>query len=107
MNIYAPDHPEHTCGPVTPVDKAVDPETLVQAETAFLLIQGMGCPVCAMRVHNGLLRLDGVLAVEVALTPGLARVRYDPAQVTPEAFPEAVAEAGNDSPHHYSAHILV
>lgn len=107
MSIYGSSHPQHNCGPVTAVDKTVDQDALARAETAFLLIQGMGCPVCAMRVHNSLLRLGGVLAVEVALTPGLARVRYDPAKIGPEVFPDVVTDAGNDSCHRYTAQILV
>ena len=48
-----------------------------------LAVWGMGCPRCAMRVHNGLLGVDGILLVEVILERGMAGVAYDPAQVDP------------------------
>jgi copper chaperone CopZ len=66
----------------------------------------MECPVCAARVYNSLLRLEGVLAVDVALDSGLVRVSYDPEQVKEEAFPPAVAAASHDGRHRYSACIL-
>ncbi len=105
MPFSGPDHPQHIWFRWFPVEKNVDPAALAQAQTTLLLVQGMGCPVCAMRVYDSLLRLEGVLTVEVALAPGLARVRYDPAQVSPDVFPAAVAAASDDA-HHYSARIL-
>lgn len=105
MPLSLPDHPQHTCSCPDPVEKTADPATLARAATTFLLVQGMGCPVCAMRVHHSLLRLDGVLAVEVALAPGLARVRYDPALVSPDVLPEAVG-AASEGRHRYSARLL-
>ena len=100
------DHPEHSNCHVDPVEKTVSPASLRAADRAFLLVWGMGCPSCAMRVRNSLLRLDGVLAVDVDLERGLARVMYDAAQVTPEALPPAVAAAGHDGQHRYAAQIL-
>jgi len=76
------------------------------AAGVFLLVWGMGCPNCALRVRNSLLGLDGVLDAQVNLERGLAQVLFDPARLQAEQLPEAVAAAGNDSHHHYSAQVL-
>ena len=91
---------------VEAVEKPLDREALASSQVAFLAVWGMGCPRCAMRVHNGLLRLDGVLLVEVMLERGLAGVAYIPAQVEPSDLVHAVAEAGNDGRHHYQAEVV-
>jgi copper chaperone CopZ len=91
---------------VDPVEKAVNEEALLTAKATFLGVSGMGCPTCAMRVRNGLLNLDGVLTAEVYLQNGVATVAYAPEEVTPDNLVTAVANAGNDSRHHYEAHIL-
>jgi copper chaperone CopZ len=106
MEIFMNNHSEHNNCHVDPVEKVVDPEKLTQAESSFLLVWGMGCPTCAMRVRNSLLQLDGVLSAEINLERGLAQVLYDPALVTPDMFPEAVAAAGNDGRHRYAAQVL-
>lgn len=102
MNNHAPSQGCH----VDVIEKTVDPNAVKRAQSAFLSITGMGCPTCAKRVYNGLLQLDGVIAVDVSLQSSLARVLYDPMQVTPEALPAAVAAAGNDGRHHYAARVL-
>ena len=88
------------------IEKPLEQQALDRAQFALLLVQGMGCPNCARRVHNGLLALDGVLAVDVVLERGLAQVLYDPEQVSPIALLPAVAAAGNDGRHHYAAQLL-
>jgi copper chaperone CopZ len=85
---------------------AVTPEEMSTAVGTFLLVSGMGCPTCALRVRNGLLGLNGVLDAQVNLERGLAQVLYDPARLQAERLPDAVAAAGNDSHHHYSAQVL-
>lgn len=102
MNNHAPRQGCH----VDLIEKTVDPSEMDRAQPVFLSITGMGCPTCAKRVHNGLLQLEGVMAVDVTLESGLARVLYDPVQVTPDALPAAVSAAGNDGRHHYSARVL-
>lgn len=82
------------------------PEQLRSASGVFLLISGMGCPTCALRVRNGLLGLDGVLDAQVNLERGLAQVLYDPARLRAEQLPQAVAAAGRTSHHRYSAQVL-
>lgn len=91
---------------VDPIAKPIDPGRLNEAAISYLLVSGMGCPACAMRVHNALLQRDGVLAVDVALAQGVAKVYYDNKIVTPDDMPAAVASAGQDGRHHYAAQIL-
>lgn len=68
-----------------------------------LLIGGLGCENCAVRVRNALVSLDGVADALVCLTPPVASVTYDPARVDPEDLVAAVAKAGDGSRHEYSA----
>ena len=91
---------------VDPVAKPIDPIRLSEAAISYLLVSGMGCPACAMRVYNALLQREGVLAVDVALTQGVAKVYYDNKVVTPDDMPAAVAAADQDGRHHYVAHVL-
>ncbi len=97
---------EHTNCHVEPLEKPIDPVALQSATAVFLMVQGMGCPRCAMRVRNGLLGLDGVLAAEIFLAEGLAVVAYDPTRVEGGDLVAAVAAAGNDGRHHYQAQVV-
>jgi copper chaperone CopZ len=97
---------EHTNCHVEPVEKPLDEAALANASTAYLKVQGMGCPRCAMRVRNGLLGLDGVLTAEIFLGEGLAAAAYDPARVTSSDLIAAVVSAGNDGRHYYQAQII-
>lgn len=91
---------------VTPFSKVVSQEQLSQAATALLLVRGMGCPTCALRVRNGLLQIDGVLAADVVLSSSLARVWYDPGVVQPDFVASAMSAFAGDGKHHYTAHLL-
>jgi copper chaperone CopZ len=91
---------------VEPVEKPLDHERLSNALAAFLAVGGMGCPTCANRVRNGLVRLSGVLAAEVELEQGVAVAAFDPQVVTIKELIAAVAEAGNDGRHHYQAALI-
>lgn len=71
-----------------------------------LLVGGMGCDNCAMRVRNALVRLDGVELAHVSVMPPIASVRYDPTRVTPEDLMAAVAGAGAYTRHRYIAAVL-
>jgi len=97
---------EHMNCQVAPLDKPLDYEALRTARAVFVSVQGMGCPRCATRVRNGLLQLEGVLAVNVFLTEGLASVAYDPARVEPQHLLAAVAAAGGDGRHSYRAEVV-
>jgi len=92
---------------VEPVHKAVDSQQLLDAPLVYLLVRGMGCPACAMRVRNALVAVEGVLAADVFLEQGIACVLYDPAQVSVEELPAAVAAADASGHHHYTAQIVV
>jgi len=99
-------HEERACH-VEPIHKAVDAQRLLDAPLVYLVVRGMGCPACAMRVRNALVRVDGVLAADVFLEKGLASVLYDPAQVAVEDLPAAVAAADASGHHRYTAQIVV
>ncbi|RME80217.1 MAG: heavy-metal-associated domain-containing protein [Caldilineae bacterium] len=91
---------------VPPLEKQVDASDITHAYSAFLVVRGMGCPNCARRVHNSLLQLDGVYAVEIDLERALAHVLFNPSRTPVGALATAVAAAGNDGRHHYSAQLL-
>lgn len=97
-------HHNQSCH-VDPIVKPVAKVALKDAQSVYLTVQGMGCPRCALRVQNGLLRLEGVLIAEVVLANNTAAVAYDPARVQPADLVQAVADAGNDSRHRYAAHV--
>lgn len=59
-----------------------------------LPVTGMTCGGCVNSVRNVLAALPGVESVDVTLTPGEARVVYDPARVDPAAMAKAVVDAG-------------
>lgn len=85
------------------VEKPVDEEALNRSSVALLMVSGMGCPNCAMRVRNGLLRWPGVLRAVVSLEKGLAWVNFDSEQLPVDDLLDAVTEAGVESNHHYEA----
>ncbi len=57
-----------------------------------LRIEGMTCGHCVMSVKKELAKLANVVVEEVQI--GKARVQYDEAKVTRQAFEHAVEEAG-------------
>lgn len=81
----------------------IDREDLEGAGYVVLAIAGMGCPNCANRVHNALVRQPGVLKAEVSLEDALATVALEPARRDVEALLEAVATADPSGRHHYRA----
>ena len=97
---------EHENCHVEPVEKSFDGQSVENAVAAFLLVGGMGCHNCAMRVRNGLLSLEGVYAAEIELGQGLAAVAFDPTRVTDEDLIQAVSQSGNDGHHHYYAQLI-
>lgn len=87
------------------IARAPDVQNGVGACLVVLLIRGMSCPTCALRVRDALLRVDGVLSAEIGLERGLARLRVDPTRWQPSAVTAALAAAGD--PHHpYTGRIL-
>lgn len=69
----------------------------MSSKRVVLPVKGMGCSSCAARVKESLLRLPGVLGVEVDLSPGSARVEYDSQAVSIEAMAVAVNHAGYEA----------
>ncbi len=97
---------EHKNCYVEPLKKPLNRAELPGAMVAYLAVGGMGCPRCAICVHNGLLRLEGVLAAEVFLHDSLAVSIYTPDRVSPDDLIAAVSAAGNDGRHHYQAKLI-
>jgi copper chaperone CopZ len=90
----------HNCH-VVPVEKIVTPEEQDNTEHLILVVQGMGCSNCAMRVRNRLFALKGVVSAEVSHLTALANITFNPDLVTQNNLSEAVANAGNDGRHSY------
>jgi copper chaperone CopZ len=90
----------HNCH-VVPVEKVVTAEEQENSEHLILMVQGMGCANCAMRVRNGLFSLKGVARVQVSHTTAAADITFNPDLVTLNRLFEAVANAGNDGHHAY------
>ena len=59
-----------------------------------LSVTGMTCGGCVNSVHKVLTALPGVQSADVTLTPGQARVVYDPARVDRAALVQAIIDAG-------------
>jgi len=65
-------------------------------ETRNFSVQGMTCGGCVASVARVLKAQPGVTDVEVTLTPGRAKVTFDPAKVDADKLAEAVEAAGYD-----------
>lgn len=59
-------------------------------------ILGMSCASCAARVDKALNHQPGVSKAAVNYASGMATVKYDPSQCSPEALKQAVQAAGYD-----------
>ena len=91
---------------VDPYQKDVNEQDLKNAQVAYLAVEGMGCPRCAMRVQNGLNRLEGVFEACVFLESHTAEVYYDAQRVQVENLIDAVAKAGDQQKHRYRAQAI-
>lgn len=88
---------------VEPVQKTATSEEREMVRRILLTVRGMGCPNCAMRVHNSLVALNGVVNAYVDHVTGTAEVEFNSQMVAVPALVGAVAKAGNDGRHEYSA----
>lgn len=88
---------------VDPLQADVTPHDLETARRVDLAVAGMGCPNCAARVRNGLLRWEGVLEAEVSHVTSLARVWYRPERTDSDGLCRAVARASKGTHHDYRA----
>lgn len=59
-----------------------------------LSVTGMTCGGCVASVQRVLLAIPGVQSADVSLTPGQARVVFDPARTDRAALEKAVVAAG-------------
>lgn len=86
---------------VQPVERVVTPEEQETTQNVALVIYGMGCPNCAMRVRNSLVALHGVVQTDVDHFTGLANITFNPTLLKVIDLVDAVGNAGNDGHHRY------
>lgn len=91
---------------VEAITKQSSSEERANLTGATLEILGMGCPNCANRVQNSLLRLRGVVGAHVDHISGLGLVQFNPLLVSETQLMRAVAAAGGDGRHEYRARIV-
>ena len=65
-------------------------------ETVTMNVKGMSCGGCVASVTRVLKAVPGVADVAVTLTPGAAKVTFDPARTGEAALRSAVEDAGYD-----------
>lgn len=94
---------------VDPIATDFDPKRtdISKLKAALLVVEGMGCPNCAIRARNGLLSLDGVLLARVNLKDAWASVAYEPDKVTLSQLLNAVSAAGGGRHRYYPSLIGV
>lgn len=97
---------EDLCREIAPLVKLPDPAEQEELSTVYLHIEGMNCGNCLNRVRNALLKAYGVTTVVIDLQQGLGEVCFNPGLASPATLVEAVAAAGADGFHHYSAVVL-
>ena len=64
------------------------------ARTVLIPVEGMSCAACAARVKKAVAAVSGVSEVEVSLVERRARVRFDPARVSPSQLVAAISGLG-------------
>ncbi len=65
-------------------------------ETITMNVKGMSCGGCVASVTRVLKAVPGVADVAVTLTPGVAKVTFDPARTAAPALRSAIEDAGYD-----------
>lgn len=91
---------------IEPIIKTASADQIRNADSALLVVSGMGCPNCVTRVRNSLLALEGVFSADVYLTAAMADVQFDGRKVSAKMLMEAVSRAGNDGRHEYRAELI-
>ena len=86
--------------PIAPRMPASDRQ---DSQVLYLALAGMGCPNCANRVRNALLRAQGVVDGELDLAAALATVWYSGKEASFTHLIDAVADAGRGTHHRYLA----
>ncbi len=70
------------------------PESRGEAKKLTLPISGMSCASCVAKIEKGLSSLEGVIDAGVNLATEKATVEYDPSEVGPKDFKEAIESLG-------------
>lgn len=91
---------------VEPIAKPIDRELLVTARTAFFTVWNMECSHCVTWIRNGLLKLDGVLLVDVFQKQAVAAVTFDPEKVTADDLIKSIFRTGEEICHFYGAELI-
>ena len=65
-------------------------------ESVTMKVEGMTCGGCVSSVTRVLKAVPGVAEVDVTLTPGAARVTFDPQRTAAPALRSAITDAGYD-----------
>ena len=92
---------------VEPIEKHATPQEQSRLSNGHMLISGMGCPNCAARVRNSLLRLDGVIDANIDHNTGAGSVLYNPTMLTTRDLEAAVRAAGGDGRHEYFGKLVI
>ena len=85
------------------VERKPSLEELADISETRLLISGMGCANCALRVRNALIMCQGVVDAQVDHLSGQAVIHYTPALVGMEEMQRAVASAAEGT---HPSHML-
>lgn len=89
---------------VEPIEGAAGSADLDEAVQYTLALAGLGCPNCANRVRNALLRTPGVLEAEIDLHRATGRVWCLPDSLATESdLVKAVVGASRGTHHRYLA----
>jgi len=91
---------------VEPIQKQATSLEQERLTDSRMLIWGMGCPNCASRVRNSLLRVEGVVDAIIDHNTGVGRVFYNPTMVTSQDLEQAVIAAGGDGRHEYQGKLV-
>ena len=88
---------------VEPIEGGASEAQRRSARVTHLGLAGMGCPNCAHRIRNALLRTPGVVDAEIDLQASLATVWHRPAEADTSDLVVAVANAARGTNHTYLA----
>jgi len=69
-------------------------QTEAVIEVATLQVTGMHCGSCENSITTTLEAMDGVITAKASVDKGMARVKFDPAKVSPEDFKAAIEDKG-------------
>jgi len=66
----------------------------VEEDSIELRIQGMTCASCVHTIETNLLQVDGIKQVEIALTTGKAKIKYNPNQIGLRRIIDRISDLG-------------